>query len=309
MLAGSHGSRYAGHEVLALAVRRRSEARRPRPSQDWSSQSCTRDPVPFRQAPGDTFRPPKQCAIEVRTRHETQVVEHHVSGETRTLEDLTSPRDYRAPGTGAWPAVAFVGEASHRSSICVPSNDALRLQAPAVRHGMWNRWHCWGVDEDVSTQHDAPAVPHSAQTFEEFFFDAWPWAFRLASLLTHSTEVGEDIVQDVLMTMSQRWGTADRPAAYLRTSLVNASYNWNRRNRTARTKLPMLLTSDRFDVQAGELADAIARLPFRQRAVVVLRYYSDLSESEIAEAIGCRPGTVKSLASRALDALSKEIER
>jgi RNA polymerase sigma-70 factor (sigma-E family) len=161
----------------------------------------------------------------------------------------------------------------------------------------------------VSTHQVWPTAPRSAQTFEEFFSDAWPWAFRLASLLTHSTEAGEDIAQDVLMTMSQRWGTADRPAAYLRTSLVNASYNWNRRNRTARTKLPMLVTSDRFDFQADELADAIARLPFRQRAVVVLRYYSDLSEAEIAEAIGCRPGTVKSLASRALGALSKEIER
>jgi RNA polymerase sigma factor (sigma-70 family) len=50
-------------------------------------------------------------------------------------------------------------------------------------------------------------------------------------------------------------------------------------------------------------------LPFRQRAVVVLRYYAELSEAEIAEALGCRPGTVKSLASRALDALSTEIQQ
>lgn len=174
---------------------------------------------------------------------------------------------------------------------------------------MWNRWQCWGVDEYVSSQPAAPVVPHSVQTFEEFFSDVWPWAFRLASLLTQSTEAGEDIAQDVLLTMSQRWGSADRPAAYLRTSLVNASHNWRRRNRTARLKLPMLVGSDRFEFHADELADAIARLPFRQRAVVVLRYYADLSEGEIAEAVGCRPGTVKSLASRALGALSKEIER
>ena len=134
-----------------------------------------------------------------------------------------------------------------------------------------NPWQCSGVDEHVNTEHAAPAPPRSAQTFEEFFFESWPWAFRLASLLTHSTEAGEDIAQDVLMTMSQRWGAADRPAAYLRTSLVHASYNWNRRSRTARTKLPLLATSDRFDFRADELAYAIAPLPFRQRAGIVLR--------------------------------------
>ena len=57
------------------------------------------------------------------------------------------------------------------------------------------------------------------------------------------------------------------------------------------------------------LAEAVGRLPFRQRAVVVLRYYADLSEADIAWALNCRPGTVKSLGSRALEALSKEIDR
>lgn len=149
----------------------------------------------------------------------------------------------------------------------------------------------------------------AAQTFEEFFVESWPWAFRLASMLTRSTEVGEDIAQDSLVAMSQRWGVADRPAAYLRTSLVNGCANWHRRNRTARAKLPLLAGRGESTAPIDEMADAIARLPFRQRAVVVLRYYVDLSEAEIAEALGCRPGTVKSLASRALETLSKEIER
>lgn len=149
----------------------------------------------------------------------------------------------------------------------------------------------------------------TAQSFDDFYADVWPWAFRLASFLTHDTEAGEDIAQEVLMAMSQRWGVADRPAAYLRTALVNASSNWNRRSRTMRGKAPLLASAGRVDFRFDELADAIARLPFRQRAVVVLRYYSGLSEAEIAEALDCRPGTVKSLASRALDALSKEIEK
>jgi RNA polymerase sigma factor (sigma-70 family) len=161
----------------------------------------------------------------------------------------------------------------------------------------------------VSTQQAPVAVSGDGQSFEQFFAGAWPWAFRLASFLVQDTAAGEDIAQDVLGTMSQRWGTADRPAAYLRTAIVHASSNWNRRGRTMRAKLPLLAGSDRVEFHADELADAIARLPFRQRAVIVMRYHADLSESEIADALGCRRGTVKSLASRALKALAKEIEQ
>lgn len=161
----------------------------------------------------------------------------------------------------------------------------------------------------MSTQGAPVAVSRSGQSFDDFFAEVWPWAFRLASFLTQNTQAGEDVAQDVLATMSQRWGTADRPAAYLRTALVNASSNWNRRTRTMRDKLPLLAGSDRVEFKAEELGDAIARLPFRQRAVIVMRYHADLSESEIAEALDCRRGTVKSLASRALKALAQEIEQ
>ena len=153
------------------------------------------------------------------------------------------------------------------------------------------------------------AVAGPGQSFEEFFAEVWPWAFRLASFLTQNTQAGEDVAQDVLAAMSQRWGTADRPSAYLRTALVNASSNWNRRSRTMRDKLPLLAGADSVEFKAEELSDAIARLPFRQRAVIVMRYHADLSESEIAEALDCRRGTVKSLASRALKSLAQEIER
>jgi RNA polymerase sigma-70 factor (sigma-E family) len=161
----------------------------------------------------------------------------------------------------------------------------------------------------VSTQGAPVALSDSGQSFEEFFAEAWPWAFRLASFLTQDTAAGEDIAQDALAAMSRRWGTTDRPAAYLRTALVNASLNWHRHGRTMREKLPLLAGSDRIEFHADELADALAHLPFRQRAVIVMRYHADLSESEIAEALDCRPGTVKSLASRALQALAKEIEQ
>jgi RNA polymerase sigma factor (sigma-70 family) len=172
-----------------------------------------------------------------------------------------------------------------------------------------NRCHSWRVNDHVSTHGAAPALSGSGQSFEEFYANAWPWASRLASFLTQDTSAGEDIAQEVLTTMSQRWEVTDHPAAYLRASLVNASKNWHRRSRTMRDALPLLAGSDRLDFHAEELSDAIARLPFRQRAVIVMRYHGDLSESEIADALCCRRGTVKSLASRALKALAKEIEQ
>lgn len=72
--------------------------------------------------------------------------------------------------------------------------------------------------------------------------------------------------------------------------------------------MPLLAVHRGDDFRFDELTDAIARLPFRQRAVIVLRYYADLTEADIANALECRPGTVKSLSSRALAALSKEIK-
>jgi DNA-directed RNA polymerase specialized sigma24 family protein len=153
----------------------------------------------------------------------------------------------------------------------------------------------------------APIAVVSSISFDDFFVGAWPRAFRLASFLTHDTQAGEDIAQDVLAEMSRRWDALERPDAYLQRAVTNASWNWNRRGRTVARRLPLLGVQRGYDFRFDELADAIARLPFRQRAVIVLRYYADLTETEIAHALECRPGTVKSLASRALAALSKEI--
>lgn len=152
------------------------------------------------------------------------------------------------------------------------------------------------------------ATPLST-SFETFFAATWPRAYRLASLLTQSSAAGEDIAQDVMAKMYRNWGTAERPEAYLHTAIVHSASNWQRRNRTQHDKLPLLAGPASVELGASELADAIAHLPFRQRAVIVLRYHADLSEAEIADALGCRPGTVKSLAARALDRLAKELPR
>ena len=131
---------------------------------------------------------------------------------------------------------------------------------------------------------------------------------RLAFLLTGSSGQAEEIVQDAFIRMRAHHDVAE-PASYLRSVVVNASRDVLRRRALQDRVKPRLLLGDGTTVDAvDELADALGRLPHRQRAVLVLRYYQGLSESEIAVALGCRPGTVKSLAHRGLAALREVLE-
>jgi DNA-directed RNA polymerase specialized sigma24 family protein len=151
------------------------------------------------------------------------------------------------------------------------------------------------LDDDVVIS-ERCAETGASTRFEDFYAERWPHAFRLAALMVHDAEAGADIAQDVFANMSRRWETIDRPDAYLQRALTNGSSNWRRNRRTAARKLHLLAVSGGDEVQVDGLAKAVARLPFRQRAVIAL-------------ALDCRPGTVKSLGSRALATLSKEIGR
>lgn len=164
------------------------------------------------------------------------------------------------------------------------------------------------LDDPVPTATDPPP-PTGPTSFEQFFREGWPGAFRLAWFLTQDRTAAEEIAQEAFARMYVTWGQAETPEAYLRTTIVNRCSNWRRHAGVQRAKLPLLLAPSSTPPEFDELADAVAALPFRQRAVIVLRYHADLSEAEIAGALGCRPGTVKSLASRALARLEKEITR
>lgn len=150
-----------------------------------------------------------------------------------------------------------------------------------------------------------------SMTFEEFYRERWTDAVRLAFVITGEAASAEDIAQDALSRVATRFATLDAPWPYTRAAIVNTSRSHHRRlrreavrNRSAST--PELDASDRT---AFELLDIVDKLPFRQKTVIVLRYYEDLSEREIADVLGCRPGTVKSLASRALARLAQEVQR
>lgn len=129
---------------------------------------------------------------------------------------------------------------------------------------------------------------------------------RLARLLTGSMVVAEEIVQEAFLRMHQQRRRAENPAGYLRTTVANISRSHLRRLRLERR----VLVQDRVtfdDPVIDETWAAVRRLPFRQRAVLALRFYEDLPEAEIARLLGCRLGTVKSSLHRGLAKLRDEL--
>ncbi len=135
----------------------------------------------------------------------------------------------------------------------------------------------------------------------------YPGMVRLAFTLTGDGGAAEDVVQDAFALLQPRFGRVDNPGGYLRTTVVNLCRNRERRSQRARRADHHVPHPELSTLGANEMADALARLPYRQRAVLVLRYWADWSEVEIASALRCRPGTVKALASRALTRLRREI--
>jgi RNA polymerase sigma-70 factor (sigma-E family) len=131
---------------------------------------------------------------------------------------------------------------------------------------------------------------------------------RLAVLLVGSRQIAEEIVQDSFSAVLQRWDTLERPGAYLRAVVVNGCRMSLRRRETERRhrELDPPMPQD-SPLELIELHEALASLPARQRVVVVLRYFADRSDAEIAESLGCRPATVRSLAHRGLGRLRKEL--
>jgi RNA polymerase sigma factor (sigma-70 family) len=129
---------------------------------------------------------------------------------------------------------------------------------------------------------------------------------RLARLLTGSLAVAEEVVQEAFLKMQQLKEQPLNPDGYLRTTVANISKSHMRRLRLERAVLPQ----DQITFNDAEMADtwaAVRRLPFRQRAVLALRFYEDLPEAEIARVLGCRPGTVKSSLHRGLAKLREEL--
>ena len=148
--------------------------------------------------------------------------------------------------------------------------------------------------------------------FREFVQDSGPALSRTAYLLCGDRQLAEDLLQTALARTVARWPQVRRggnPAAYVRRVMVNErTSRWRRRRYTEHlTASPpeRRASTDELDATPWRLAlaEALAQLPPKQRAVVVLRFYEDRSEADTAELLGCSVGTVKSQAHAALKKL------
>jgi RNA polymerase sigma-70 factor (sigma-E family) len=154
------------------------------------------------------------------------------------------------------------------------------------------------------------------EQFTAYVRDRGEYLLRMAVLLTGDWHAAEDLVQASLVKLYRAWPRLDTsadPDAYLRRIMVNTHRSWWRarwRRETPTAVLPESVTSDDLaERQAlGALVrQALAQLPRRQRAVLMLRYCEDLPEAEVARLLGCSVGAVKAHAHRGVRALRQSL--
>ena len=149
------------------------------------------------------------------------------------------------------------------------------------------------------------AVAHG---FEHLYQAEYPAMVRLARRLVDTNERAEEIVQDAFAKVYDRWDRLDQPGGYLRTAVVNGARS-ELRKREVRRRVGLEPRRGDDPGERDYLLDALDALPVKRKTALVLRYYADLPEREIAEIMGVRPGTVKSLLSRGLAELRTVIDR
>jgi RNA polymerase sigma factor (sigma-70 family) len=155
---------------------------------------------------------------------------------------------------------------------------------------------------------DGPAADAFEPTFLELYQTHFAEMVRLAVLLLDSDVFAEDLVHDAFIRVQSHWHTIDRPHAYLRRTVVNACRSSHRRLLRER-RAARFASTPVYDLEADELLDALAKLPYRQRAAVTLRYYEQLTYAEIADAMDCPEGTAASLLRRGMAQLRRTIDR
>jgi RNA polymerase sigma-70 factor (sigma-E family) len=142
--------------------------------------------------------------------------------------------------------------------------------------------------------------------FEEFFSDRYHSAARFAYLLTGSGQAAEEIAQEAFLQVFRRWAEIRNPEAYLSRTLVSCARSWGRKERRRASGQPHAPVE--YDPDAIAVRDALWTLPERQREALVLRYFLGRIDREIAEAMGCPVGTVKSLIHRGLARMKETLK-
>jgi RNA polymerase sigma factor (sigma-70 family) len=165
-----------------------------------------------------------------------------------------------------------------------------------------------GLTTAMSSEDVATASSAFVETFSDLYRAEFGRMVRLAVLMVDSRELAEDLVQEAFARLHSRFATVNQPGAYLRTTVMNLCRGELRR-RAVRRRHPATESERVAESDDRELLDAVRALSPKRRAVVVLRFYEDQSEADIARLLNMRPGTVKSTLSRALDDLRKVTER
>lgn len=150
-----------------------------------------------------------------------------------------------------------------------------------------------------------------AVTAEDGFVDLYRERYapmvRLAYLMTGSQAIAEELVQDAFVSVHRSWERATNPSAYLRAAVVNACRSWGRRRSLELLRKPA--SPEPSTLVADEMWDVLRTLPPRQRSAIVLRFYEDLPDEEIATLLDCKVATVRTAVFRGLEKLRKQVER
>ena len=154
------------------------------------------------------------------------------------------------------------------------------------------------------------------RAFEVFVAESGDSLLRLATLLTSDTGLGEDVYQETLHRLAARWSRVENPRAFCRQVMHNIVIDQARLQRRQVPQIRLAAEHDNSDPRSADpssavelrpvLLDALRTLTPQQRMVVVLRYFDDRSENEVARLLGVSMGTVKSAASRAMAHLREQ---
>jgi RNA polymerase sigma-70 factor (ECF subfamily) len=132
---------------------------------------------------------------------------------------------------------------------------------------------------------------------------------RLAYLLVRVEPVAEELAQEAFLRLFRNFGQVENPAGFLRTAVVRLALTWRTRDVMERERIAMTRTAhEQVGTEPDETWDAIGRLRPERAAVLVLRFYEDLSTNDISRILGCPQATVRSRTRRALNDLRKELE-
>ena len=151
-------------------------------------------------------------------------------------------------------------------------------------------------------------VTVDVRSFDQTYLELYAPMVRLAFLALGDRAQAEEVTQDAFVAVYRRWSSIDSPGAYVRQCVTNGCRDVLRRRRVLEALGLRRASAEAVEPQE-HVEDLLASLPSRQRLVVVLRFYEDQTVDQIAELLGSRPGTVKSLLHRALARLREDLDR